>query len=199
MEEAMSDVVQAAMGPPQTPFLRDFMVSPGFAGAAIVLSVIVLFLAVLYTSRRAERRLDRQLELQDIHQQEKRADGERESAIERCWDRLVWLINTAATEPSGISNREKVTLGLGPELTLAILKGLLSEAKELGDDTLTSAVTVYLSQYGSVLGQLGGTLPAKPVSNGHQEPAAEAIPPGPKPAEKSDAAAPVNPEKGHRR
>src|SRR5690349_18592100 len=130
MEELMSDIVQAAGS---TPPLRDFLVSPGFAGLALVIAAVALFFAVLYSSRRAEKRLDRQLDQSDIHQQERRADRDRDAAIKRGWERLQWLIDTATNEPAGIANGEVVTLGLGPELTLTILSGLQREATELGD------------------------------------------------------------------
>ena len=51
---------------PQLPALREFLVSPGFAGAGIALAAIVVLCAVLYTSRRAARRLDKQLEQHDL-------------------------------------------------------------------------------------------------------------------------------------
>ena len=78
--------------------------------------------------------------------------------VQRCWQRLVWLVNTAAMEPTGLGldHDEQAILGLSPELTLAILKGLHRDAKELGDDTLIDAMRVYLTQFGSVLAQQGG-------------------------------------------
>jgi hypothetical protein len=167
----MSDTIEAAVWPLQTPTLRDFLVSPGFVGAGIALAAIILFFAVLYTSRRAEHRLDKQLEQQDQHQRERRADRERAAGVERCWERLVWLVNTAAMEPTGLGldHTERAVLGLSPELTLAILKGLHRDAKDLGDDTLTDAVMVYLTQFGSVLAQQGGPVADSSVANGHQE------------------------------
>ena len=39
----------------QLPTLRDFVVSPGFGGALILLASIIVFCAVLYASRRAGR------------------------------------------------------------------------------------------------------------------------------------------------
>jgi hypothetical protein len=197
-------VVEAALWPPQAPTLRDFLVSPGFAGAGIALAAIVLFFAVLYTSRRAERRLDKQLEQQDQHQQERRADRERAAGVERCWERLVWLVNTAAIEPTGLglNHSEEAQLGLSPELTLAILKGLHRDAKDLGDDTLIDAVTVYLTQFGSVLTQQGGPVPETAVSNGRQEqPITDEADATPEPATETSAPAPAEAAapKGRRR
>jgi len=197
-------VVEAALWPPQAPTLRDFLVSPGFAGAGIALAAIVLLFAVLYTSRRAERRLDRQLEQQDQHEQEGRADRERAAGVERCWERLVWLVNAAAIEPMGLGldHSEEAHLGLSPELTLAILKGLHRDAKDLGDDTLVDAVTVYLTQFGSVLTQQGGPVPDTSLSNGHQEKAVtDEADAKPAPATETSAPAPAESaaQKGRRR
>jgi len=167
----MSGGVESALWLSQGPTLGDFLVSPGFAGAGIALAAIILFFAVHYTSRRAEHRLDKQLEQQDQHQQERRADRERAAGVERCWERLVWLVNTAAMEPTGLGldHTEQAVLGLSPELTLAILKGLHRDAKDLGDATLIDAVMVYLTQFGSVLAQQGGPVADNSAANGHQE------------------------------
>lgn len=154
---------------PQLPALRDFLVSPGFAGAGIALAAIVVLCAVLYTSRRAARRLDKQLEQHDLEHQDLRADRQREAAIGRCWERLVWLVKTGGMDPAAL-DADEATLGLGPELALTLLEGLHRDAKELGDDTLTAATRVYLTQYALVLGQKGGPLPNPvPGSNGHPE------------------------------
>jgi hypothetical protein len=197
-------VVQAALSPPQAPTLRDFLVSPGLAGAGIALAAIVLFFVVLYTSRRAEHRLDKQLEQQDQHQQEHRADRERAAGVERCWERLVWLVNSAAIEPTGLGldHSEEAHLGLSPELTLAILKGLHRDAKDLGDDTLIDAATVYLTQFGSVLAQQGGPVADTSVSNGQQEqPITDEASAKPAPATETSAPAPAEaaPQQGRRR
>ena len=76
-------------------------------------------------------------------------------AVQRCWERLKWLVETAGIEPAA---GEGATLGLGPELALELLRGLLREAQELGDDSLANAVTVYQNQFGLVLAQQGGPL-----------------------------------------
>ncbi len=143
---------------PQLPPLRDFVVSPGFSGALIFLAAIILFVAVLFASRRAGGRLDKQLEQQDLHHQQVRDDRQRRQAVDRCWERVVWLVTTAGTEPAA-RDADDAGLGLGPELALELLEGLQRDAKELGDDTLARAVAVYLEQYGLVLGQQGGPLP----------------------------------------
>jgi hypothetical protein len=153
----------------QLPTLRDFLVSPGFAAALVLVAAIIVFCAVLYASGRAGRRLDRQLEQQDAHHQQARSDRQRRQAINRCWDRVVWLVETAAAEPLA-RDADDASLGLGPELALELLEGLHRDAKELGDETLARAITVYLAQYGLVLGQQGGPLPESlPAVNGHLE------------------------------
>jgi hypothetical protein len=152
---------------PHLPALRDFLVSPGFAGAGIAFAAIVVLGAVLYASRRAARRLDKQLEQHDLERQDLRAEREREAAIARCWERLVWLVQTGGVDPAALEADEAI-LGLGPELALTLLEGLHRDAKDLGDDTLAAATRIYLTQYALVLGQQGGPLPDRvPGSNGH--------------------------------
>jgi hypothetical protein len=156
--------------PPQLPPLSDFLLSPGFGGGLVVLAAVIVFLAAF---RRETRRLDKQLGMQDKHHQEIRADGQRREAIERCWQRLVWLVKSAGAEPAEL-DADEASLGLGPELTLAILEGLHRDSKELADDTLAEAVAVYLSQYGLVLGQRVGSLPdVLPEVNGRPKPPAD--------------------------
>jgi hypothetical protein len=154
---------------PQLPPLRDFVLSPGFGGGLVLLAAVIVLLSAFLASRRRARRLDRQLEQQDRHRQEVRTDGQRREAIERCWERLVWLVKTAGMDPAAL-DADDASLGLGPELALAILQGLQRDAKKLDDNTLAQAVAVYLTQYGLVLGQPIGSLPdVPPLSNGHPE------------------------------
>jgi hypothetical protein len=155
----VSDIPEATYWPPALPTLSDFLVSPGFAGVGVLIAAIIAFCTVLYTSRRAARRLDEQLEQQERHHQEHREDKERSEAIERCWDRVVWLVETAGVEPAA-RDVDDANLGLGPEVALELLQALHRDAKELGDDTLTRALTAYIAQYGLALGQQGGPLPA---------------------------------------
>jgi hypothetical protein len=153
--------------PPQLPPLRDFLISPGFGGCLVLLAVGVLLLA---SYRRDARRLDRQLAQQEQHHQDIRKDHLRREAIDRSWARLVWLVETASVEDAPDANAANLSLGLGPELTLAILEGLRNETKALADDTLAQAVAAYLAQYGLVLGQRIVSLPdADFQSNGHAE------------------------------
>jgi hypothetical protein len=53
---------------------------------------------------------------------------------------------------------EGATLGLGPELAMTTLRGLLRDAERLGDETLADAVTVHLNQFALVMAQQGGPL-----------------------------------------
>jgi hypothetical protein len=154
----MMPIPETVDWPATLPTLREFLVSPGFGGAAVFIAAIIVYCAVLYASRRATRRADRELDQQDLHRQEIRADHQRSEAIDRCWERFVWLIETAGTEPLG-RDADEATLGLGPELALELLQGLHRDAKELDDETLAGAVAVYLAQYGLVLGRQGGPLP----------------------------------------
>ncbi|MFZ3268650.1 MAG: hypothetical protein WA285_08475, partial [Mycobacterium sp.] len=84
---------------PQLPPLRDFVISAGFGGVLVLLAAVIVLLSALLASRRGALRLHKQLEQQDRHHQEDRADGRRREAIERCWERLVWLVKTAGIDP----------------------------------------------------------------------------------------------------
>jgi hypothetical protein len=142
-----------AMEPPVP--LREFIVSPGFAGAAAVVAALIVLCAVLYAARRAGKRLNRDLEQRERHHQETRDAEQRALASRQCWETLKWLVKTAGVEPAA---SEGATLGLGPELAMATLRGLLRDAERLEDETLADAVTVHLNQFALVLAQQGGPL-----------------------------------------
>jgi hypothetical protein len=148
----MTNIPQAMESPVP---LRDFIVSPGFAGAAAVVAALIVLCAVLYAVRRAGKRLNLQLEQREQHHQEVRDAQQHAVASEQCWETLKWLVETAGIEPAA---SEGATLGLGPELAMATLRGLLRDAERLGDETLADAVTVYQSQFALVLAQQGGPL-----------------------------------------
>lgn len=133
--------------------VRDFLVSPGFAGVAALLAAVVAACAVLYASRRARQRFEQQRDQQDRRQEQARDDAENALA----WERWQWVVNTAGIEPAA---SEGATLGLGPAVTLELLGGLLRDAERLGDQTLAKAVAVYQEQLLLVLAQQAG-----PVSN----------------------------------
>jgi hypothetical protein len=148
----MTNIPQAMESPVP---LRDFIVSPGFAGAAAVVAALIVLCAVLYAVRRAGKRLNLQLEQREQHHQEVRDAQQHAVASQQCWETLKWLVETAGIEPAA---SEGATLGLGPELAMATLRGLLRDAERLGDETLADAVTVYQSQFALVLAQQGGPL-----------------------------------------
>lgn len=137
------------------PPFRDWVSSAGFGGAAALLAAFVVVLTVMATSRRSDRRLERELELRERHHQEARQAEQRAAAIDRCWERLVWVVRTADMEPAA-SDPEGANMGLGPELAEELLRGLVRDAKELEDQTLAMAAAVYLSQLGLVLAQQTG-------------------------------------------
>lgn len=137
--------------------LREFIVSPGFAGVAAVVAALIVLLAVLYAGRRTGKRLNSELEQRERHHQEARDAEQRAAASQHCWETLKWLVRTAGIEPAA---SEGATLGLGPELAMATLRGLLRDAERLGDETLADAITVYQSQFALVLAQQGGPLSA---------------------------------------
>jgi hypothetical protein len=103
----VSHVLQAIQSRDLPP-LRDFIVSPGFAGAAALVAAIIALCAVLYGSRRAAKRLNQQLEQRERHHQQARHDDQHGAAVTRCWQRLVWLVETAGIEPAANQN---ATLG----------------------------------------------------------------------------------------
>ena len=135
--------------------LREFVVSPGFAGAAAVIAALIVLFAVLYAGRRAGKRLNEEIEQRERHHQETREAEQRAMATQQCWETLKWLVKTAGVEPAA---SEGATLGLGPELAMTTLRGLLRDAERLGDETLADAVTVHLNQFALVLAQQGGPL-----------------------------------------
>lgn len=137
------------------PPARDFLTSAGFGGVAALTVAIILALIAFFAARRAAKREELQREQRDRHHQELREDGQRSAALDRCWQRLVWVVETAGIEPAA---NEHATLGLGPELALEMLRGLLRDAEFLGDDTLARSVTVYLNQFSLVLAQQAGPL-----------------------------------------
>ena len=153
--------------------LRDFIVSPGFAGAAAVVAALIVLCAVLYAVRRAGKRLNQEIEQRDRHHQEVREAEQRALDSQQCWETLKWLVKTAGVEPAA---SEGATLGLGPELAMATLRGLLRDAERLKDETLADAVTVYQSQFALVLAQQGGAAfracRTRAVGDGRKKPSA---------------------------
>ena len=141
------------------PPARDFLTSAGFGGAAALAAAIIAALAAVFAMRRASQRHRMELEQQERQHRERREDEQHAAAATRCWQRLVWVVETAGIEPAA---SEGATLGLGPELAFEILRGLLRDAEQLGDDTLAKAVSVYLSQFSLVLAQQGSLLSEPP-------------------------------------
>jgi hypothetical protein len=132
---------------------RDFIVSPGFAGVVALLAVIIAACVVLFAVRRAGKRGQLLLEQREHDLAEARDDAAHAQAVARCWERWQWVVDKAGIEPA-VS--EGATLGLGPAVTLELLRGLLRDAETLGDDTLARAVAVYQEQLLLVLAQQAG-------------------------------------------
>lgn len=137
------------------PAAQDFVTSEGFGGVAALGAAIVVAVVAMVAMRRAAMRHRMELEQQERHHQEIREEAQHSAAVARCWQRLVWVVETAGLEPTA---SETATLGLGPELALELLRGLLGEAERLADDALATAVSVYLSQFSLVLAQQGSSL-----------------------------------------
>lgn len=169
------DLVLVPRGLPALPPAREFVTSAGFGGAAALIAALLLVAVILFGFRRASKRERLQLEQREHHLQQLR-DAERHSAaVERCWQRLVWVVETAGIEPA---SSQGATLGLGPELALELLRGLLRDAEALGDGTLAGAVTVYLNQLSVVIAEQSGPLsglaaPASAAPVDEQQPTTE--------------------------
>jgi hypothetical protein len=139
----------------------DFVTSAGFGGAAALAAAIIVALVALFAVQRASRRHRMELEQQERQNRERREDEQHAAAVTRCWQRLVWVVETAGIEPAS-GHGATLGLGLGPELALELLRGLLRDAEHLGDDTLARAVSVYLGQFSLVLAQQGSLLDEPP-------------------------------------
>lgn len=155
---SVQQAVLLAAGPQITSVLppaREFLLSAGFGGAAALLAVLLLVLVVVVGARRASTRHRTLVAQGERHHEQIREDAQRSAALVRCEERFKWVVETAGIEPAA---SEAATLGLGPELALELLQGLHRDAKQLGDDTLVSAITVYFDQLARVLAQQGGPL-----------------------------------------
>ncbi len=106
-----------------------------------------------------DKRHSQELEQRERHHQEAHAAEQQAKSSAQCWQTFTWLVDTAGVEPAA---SEGATLGLGPELAMATLRGLLRDAERLGDETLADAVATYQNQFALVLAQQGG--PAVPSS-----------------------------------
>ncbi|GAT07726.1 hypothetical protein H7I77_09755 [Mycolicibacterium novocastrense] len=134
------------------PSLRDWVHSAGFGGTAAVLAALIVLLGLLATSRRSDKRRQSEMDQRDRHHQETHEAQQRAAAINRCWDRLTWIVQTADMELAA-TDPASANMGLGPELAEELLRGLKRDAEELGDETLANATAVYLTQLGLVLTQ----------------------------------------------
>src|SRR5262249_41930503 len=140
---------------------NEFLTSAGFGGAAALAAAIIVALVALFAIQRTSRRHRMELEQQERQNRERRDDEQHAAAVTRCWQRLVWVVETAGIEPAA-GHGATLGLGLGPELALELLRGLLRDAEQLGDDTLARAVSVYLGQFTLVLAQQGSLLDEPP-------------------------------------
>lgn len=152
---------------PALPPAREFVTSAGFGGAAALLAALVLAAVALFALGRVSKRHRLQLDQQERHNQLVRDAEQHNAGVQRCWQRLVWVVETAALEPA---TSQGATVGLGPELALELLRGLLHDAEDLGDATLTGAVSVYLNQFSLVLAHQG-SVSSKPSAPASPDPA----------------------------
>lgn len=140
---------------PALPPARDFLVSSGFGGAAALLAALVVVLVAVFALRQASKRGRLQLEQQDRHQRELRAEARHAAAVKECRERLAWVVDKGNIEPAA---SQDATLGFGPELALTLLQGLVQEARQLDDATLAAAAAVQLKQFSRVLAKQGSAL-----------------------------------------
>jgi hypothetical protein len=120
-----------------------------FVGAGALVAALIVGCTWIYVARQAANQRER-------HHQEIRADELRTTAIARCWEQLKWVVNSVSLEPAA-TDTYAANMGFGPELAEQVLQGLLADAEELGDRTLTKAVSAYQNQLGLVLAQQGGS------------------------------------------
>lgn len=153
--------LSATLPEAQPPFWRDFLTSAGFGGTMALLAAAVAAAAAIYAACRTAESHKAALDQQDRHHCELRDDGRRSAAITRCWDRLVWLVNTASAQPA-TADASSAHLRVGPELAQQLLEVLEGDADELQDRALAKAVNLYVVQFGLVLTQQIGT-PAQPT------------------------------------
>jgi hypothetical protein len=175
--------------------LRDFLVSPGIVAVAAVVAALIVLIAVLFAIRRAGKRQEKDLEQRDRHHEAARDAEQRAASAAQCWKTFTWLVDTAGIEPAA---SEGATLGVGPELAMATLRGLLRDAERLGDETLADAVTAYQNQFALILAQQSGSLSElaagaaprpverKPPRPAEREPQQQALADKDQPAAKAD-------------
>lgn len=128
-----------------------------------VIAAVVAASAAMHASRKTAKsqRLDRQQRDRHhfalLHESiQARSEEFRIAAIGRCWDRLIWLIGAATSEPALSGPTQVAHLRIGPELVEELLLMLERDAMCLGDITLARAVNVYLMQFGMVLVRQSG-------------------------------------------
>ena len=91
-----------------------------------MVAAVIVSCAVLYATRRAGKRALAERDQRERQHEEGRENAQRAEALARCWDQWWQVVDTAALEPA-VS--EGATLGLGPEVTLELLRGLLRDAE----------------------------------------------------------------------
>lgn len=157
---------------PDLPPAREFVTSAGFGGAAALVAALLLLIVALIALIRAAKHHRQRLEQQEHHFEQMRNQEQHTAAVRRCWQRLVWVVETAGIEPAS----QAATVGLGPELALELLRGLLHDSEDLGEDTLRDAVRVYLNQFSLLLAQQSNAVP-EPVAATERHPDPVAAPP----------------------
>lgn len=140
---------------PELPPAREFVTSAGFGGAAALVAALLVVGVALIALTRASKHHRQRVDQQEHHFEQLRNQQEHTAAVQRCWRRFVWVVETAGIEPASYA----ATVGLGPDLALELLRGLLRDSEELGEGTLRDAVQVHLNQFSLLLAQQSNAVP----------------------------------------
>lgn len=106
----------------------DFFYSPGFGGAGALLAAVIAYLAAARSTR--QRRESERAALDEVVR--RRQDDQRAEAIQRGWDRYVWLVDHASD--------------LSPTLVIGLLGRISTAGAALGDADLVEFSQQYASE-----------------------------------------------------
>ena len=130
----------------------EFLYSPGFGGACAVLAAVIAFSGAALSTRQRRRADD--AALAEAARQREVARGA--EAIQRCWDRYVWVVDHANE--------------IGVRLTTGLLGRITDTADALGDRDLVEFSRQFtLELFTATAGEQPATDPTPEVDNGQQE------------------------------
>lgn len=156
------------MDQPTPPFWLTFITSPGLGGLAVLMAAIIAAFATRGASKRLADSQQQQLghakdELQQQidHSKDMLQHDVLTSRRARCWERFVWLIDTASKPATAVDPP------LSPNLAREIVESLYSESCELNDTSLREVIYLYGEGFAANLLRLAG--PARPASAAQEE------------------------------